>query len=180
MEGEGKGAALVLSCLAHRRRNRICFAHNRSGLGGCSRCLTQLLKELVLGLLHAPCSFGVAHESGEGLQSGQGEAGAQIWLGLVQRQERFQRGLIATVAAAFSSLRVHLHVGLCTRTVIVQIRVQVRAVELPDAVGMGGRDMAQPIGLRMMFPPAHYRWSVGADFWSAGSSAGSAVGPRFD
>jgi hypothetical protein len=43
-----------------------------------SRCLTQLLKELVLGLLHAPRSFGVAHESSDALQCGQGQTGTQV------------------------------------------------------------------------------------------------------
>ena len=45
-----------------------------------SGCLTQLLKELVLGLLHAPCSFGVAHESSDALQCGQSQTETRVLL----------------------------------------------------------------------------------------------------
>ncbi len=96
----------------------------------------------MLGQLHAPCGFGVAPESGDALQSGQGEAGTQVLLGLGQQQERLQRGLVAAVAPAFPSLRVHLDIGLRTGAVIVQIRVEVCAVELLDGVGVGRLNMA--------------------------------------
>src|SRR5713226_10620167 len=59
-----------------------------------------------------------------------------------QRQQGFERGLITAVAAAFSSLGVYLDIGLGTRTVIIQIRIQIGTVELLDALGVGGRDMA--------------------------------------
>src|SRR5208282_3075423 len=86
------------------------------GVGRLASCgPAQLLKQPVLGLLHAPGGFGVAPESGDALQGGQAEAGTQVVLGLGQRQQRLQRGLVAAVAAAFSSLGIHLDVGLRTR-----------------------------------------------------------------
>jgi len=50
--------------------------------------------------------------------------------------------LVAAVAAVFSSLGVHLDIGLRTGAVIVQVRIQMRVVELLDAVGMGRLNMA--------------------------------------
>ena len=82
-----------------------------------SRALAQLFKELVLGLLHAPCGFRIAHESGDAFECGHDEAGTQVLLGLGQLQQRLQRGLVAAIAPTYSALRVHLDIDLSTGAV---------------------------------------------------------------
>ena len=96
----------------------------------------------MLGLLHAPCGFRITHEFGDAFECGHDEAGTQVLLGLGQLQQRLHRGLVAAVAPTYSALRVYLDIGLRTGAVIVQIRVQMCAVELLDGVGMDLLKMA--------------------------------------
>ena len=63
----GKGAAFEPPCLAQRLRS-LPPVRFQCGVWVAlffSRALVQLFKELVLGLLHAPCGFRITHESGD-------------------------------------------------------------------------------------------------------------------
>ena len=50
--------------------------------------------------------------------------------------------LVAAIATTLAALSVDFDIGLRTRTVIVQVGIEVRGIELLDAVRMGGIDVA--------------------------------------
>ena len=105
------------------------------------RAQAQFLKELCLGLLHATGRVGVADGSRDAFQGLDTESVAQVLRGFIQRQQGLQRGQIALVAGALAALRVDLHLELGAGPVVVQIRVELLAIEAVDQVGMAGIDV---------------------------------------
>ena len=81
----------------------------------------QLLKQFAFGLLHLLRGFGVAAHRSDAFQGGDGQALAQILGGMGQRQQRFQRCLIAPVVAAPAAFLSDFDLGLGARAMIVQI-----------------------------------------------------------
>ena len=143
----------------------------------------QLLEEFAFGLLHALGGFGIADRGGDALQNGDGESRAQVLGGLGQGQQGLQRGLIAPVVAPLTAFLVDFDIGLGAGAMVVQIGIEVRAVEVLDGFGMFGvRCSRSPCACgsprHSWFPPARYRCCAGAGFWFARSAACSADGPR--
>jgi len=60
----------------------------------------------------------------------------------VQQRQGLQRALVALVTDALAALLVDLHVRLSTGPVIVQIGIQVLAVEVIDGIGVLGVDVS--------------------------------------
>src|ERR1035441_8041741 len=72
----------------------------------------QFLKQLVLGLLHAACGFGIAERRGDALQGVDAEPAAQVLCWIIQRQQGLQRSLVALVTDAFAAPVLHLDLRL--------------------------------------------------------------------
>jgi len=72
----------------------------------------HFLKQFILCLLHATRCFGVTERRGDAFQGVDAESLAQILCRLVERQQGFQRSLVALVTNAFAALLVDLDVSL--------------------------------------------------------------------
>ena len=96
-----------------------------------------IVEQFAFGLLHTLCGFSVAVSCGNALQDRESEARAQVLLRLGESQQRLQRCLVAAVNPLLAALFVDFDVGLCARTMIVEIGIEVGAVELLQALGVG-------------------------------------------
>jgi len=102
----------------------------------------QPLKEFGFCLLHSPCRIGVADGGSDPLQRFHTQSIAQVLCRFLQQRQGLQRSLIALVSYPLAALGVDLHISLSTRTMIVQIWVQVFLVEVVDAVRMARVDVS--------------------------------------
>jgi hypothetical protein len=105
----------------------------------------ESLEEFAFGLLHTLRGFGVAAGCGDASQDGQSETRTQVSLRLGQREQRLQRSLVAAVNPLLAALFVDFDIGLRAWTMIVEIGIEVGAVEPLQALGMGcvNRALAQ-------------------------------------
>src|ERR1700689_4960721 len=85
----------------------------------------ELIEEFAFSLLHAPCGIGGADGGAHGLERDEAETGAKVLCRFGEAEQGFQWSLIATVDAAHAPFVVHLDIRLCTRTMKVQIRIEV-------------------------------------------------------
>ena len=102
----------------------------------------ELLEEFCLGLLHAARGVGIAQCGSDALEDVDAESRAQVFSGLVKRQQRLQRSLIALVANPFAASCVDLDLGLGAGAVVVQVGVEELPIEAVDAVGVAGIDVS--------------------------------------
>jgi hypothetical protein len=102
----------------------------------------HLAKQIPFGVLHWLCSLGITHLLGLYAQGFHCDATAQILFRLGQRQQGFQRCLVAPITARLFSFSIDFHSGLRTGPMQVQIRVEVLSLEAINAFGLRRRQMA--------------------------------------
>ena len=102
----------------------------------------ELLEEFDLGLLHAAGRFGVAEGQGDAQERFDLQSRTQEACGIFQRHQRFQRSPVAVVADAFSPLGIDQDFGLGAGAMVIEIRVEVVAIEAVDALGVSLVDVS--------------------------------------
>ena len=102
----------------------------------------KLIEKPGLCLLHAARGFGVAERGGDVLEGVDAESLAQVPSRLVERQQGFERRLIALVTYTLAPFLVDLHVRLSTGAMIVQVGIQKLPIEAVDAVCVAGIDVS--------------------------------------
>ena len=105
----------------------------------------ESLEQFAFGLLHTLRGFGVAVGCGDASQDGQSETRTQVSLRLGQSEQGLERRLVAAVNPLLAALFVDFDIGLRAWTMIVEIGIEVGAVEPLQALGMGcvNRALAQ-------------------------------------
>ena len=101
-----------------------------------------MVEEFCFGPLHSFCGIGVAGGLGNSFECLRTESGAQELVGFFQGQQGLERSLVAPVAGAFSALLVDFDFRLGAWAVVVEIGVEVVAVEAVDLAGVGLVDVS--------------------------------------
>src|ERR1017187_3887621 len=102
----------------------------------------QPLKEFGFCLLHAARGIGVTDGCRDALQCVDAQPLAQVLCWFLQQRQGLQRSQIALVTDAFAALLIYFNIGLGARAMVVQIWIQVLAINVIDAVGMACIDVA--------------------------------------
>lgn len=107
-----------------------------------SRSGSKLLKEFLLGLLHALSGFGVAEDVRDALQDRQAHTLAQIARSLRNLLQGLPWGLVKEITAARASFLIAVQLSLGTGTMEVEIGIEVMQIELLQPFCLGGVDVA--------------------------------------
>jgi hypothetical protein len=103
---------------------------------------SQPVEEFGVGLLHVSRRIGVAARHLDSLERLEAESRAQELAGFLHRQQGLARCLGALVADAFSPLGVDFDLRLDAGPVVVEVGVEVVAVEAVDGLRVGPVDVS--------------------------------------